>query len=200
MVSVTERTDEELMKQYITGNPTAFEELALRYEKLILNFAYPYFRNIPQSEDIVQEVFVRVVESKDKYNPDKPFKPWIYQIARNRIYDELRRKKRWSLRMFQSKDTDELSRKAGTVPDPTLSPRETLNQEELGTIVMEGIQALDERSKDLVILRHIQGLSVREVAEVLDLAEGTVHSGTHRALATLQKILIRRGISLEDIL
>ena len=200
MESVPEQTDEELMKQYITGNPTAFEQLALRYEKIILNFAYPYFRNIPQSEDIVQDVFVRVVESKDKYDPDKPFKPWIYQIARNRIYDELRKRKRWSLRFFHSKDTDELSHKIGTVPDPSLSPGETLNQEELRQIIMEGIQSLDDRSRDLVILRHIQGLSVREVAEILNIAEGTVHSGTHRALATLQKILIKQGITIEDAL
>ena len=101
MESVPEQTDEELMKQYITGNPTAFEQLALRYEKIILNFAYPYFRNIPQSEDIVQDVFVRVVESKDKYDPDKkiliervlfladryrpPKLPWIKVKSANHI-------------------------------------------------------------------------------------------------------------------
>lgn len=199
-MSSFQRTDEELMGEYIAGNEQAFEELALRYEKAMLNFAYPYFRNQALSEDIVQDVFVRLVESKESYDPARLFKTWIYGIARNRIYDELRKKKRWSLRLFQSKDTEQLSRTMGTIPDPNLSPRETLNQSQLHQTLLEGIQTLDDRSRDLVILRYIQGLSVRETAEVLKIAEGTVHSGIYRALQGLQKILVKRGISLEDLI
>ena len=187
------------MKEYIAGHEQAFEELAHRYEKTILNFVYPYFRNQSISEDITQDVFVRLVESKNQYNPDRPFKPWIYQIARNRVYDELRKKKRWSLRLFQPKEENELSQKTGAVPDPTLSPRETLNQSRLRDILLESIQSLDIKSRDMVILRHLQGLSVRETAEILELPEGTVQSGTYRALQSLEKVLIQKGISPEDL-
>ena len=198
-MSFQNQTDEELMKDYIAGHEQAFEELALRYEKPILNFVYPYFRNQSICEDITQDIFVRLVESKEKYNPERPFKPWLYQIARNRVYDELRKKKRWSLRLFQPKQETELPQSIGAVPDPSLSPRETLNQSRLRDLLLESIQSLDDKSRDMVILRHLQGLSVREVADILGLPEGTVQSGTYRALQSLEKSLIHKGISQEDL-
>ena len=199
-LSYQHTSDENLMKQYLAGDTQAFAELISRYERALLNFANCYLRNLAASEDITQDIFVRLVESKQSYQPDKPFKPWLYQIARNRIYDELRKKKRWSLLWFQSNEKTELNQKLGTLPDASLSPRETLNQEQLNRILLRGIQSLDNRSRDMVILRYIQGLSVREVAEILGVPEGTVHSGTHRALETLQKILIKKGLKEEDIL
>jgi RNA polymerase sigma-70 factor, ECF subfamily len=199
-LSYQHTSDEDLMKQYLAGDNQAFAELISRYERPLLNFANCYLRNLAASEDITQDIFVRIVESKQNYQPDKPFKPWLYQIARNRIYDELRKKKRWSLLWFQSNEKAELDQKLGTLPDTSLSQRETLNQDQLNQILMRGIQSLDNRSRDMVILRYIQGLSVREVADILGVPEGTVHSGTHRALESLQKILIKLGLNQEDIL
>lgn len=192
-------SDEDLMTKYLAGDNQAFAELLSRYERPILNFANCYLRNLAVSEDITQDIFVRVVESKQSYLSDKPVKPWLYQIARNRIYDELRKKKRWAKLWFQSNGTTESDQKLGTLPDTSLSQRETLNQEQLNRILLRGIQTLDSRSRDLVILRYLQGLSVREVAEILDIPEGTVHSGTHRAMETLQKILINLGLKEEDL-
>jgi RNA polymerase sigma-70 factor, ECF subfamily len=186
------KTDEELMREYVAGDETALGILLSRYEKALYFFTYPYFRSPSQSEEIVQDIMVKLIENRHHYQPEKPFKPWIYRIARNRIYDELRRIRRWNLLHFHWSQP-------GESIDTAKSPREKLNQEQLQKIMLDVIQTLDSRARDLIILRHLQQLPVKEVAEILGIAEGTVHSGTNRALETLHKKLIQKGISQEDI-
>jgi RNA polymerase sigma factor (sigma-70 family) len=199
METTLQRTDEQLMQEFISGQNGAIEELVHRYQLPILNFVYPYFRNRALAEDLTQDIFVKLIESKHLYHPDKPFKPWFYQVARNRIYDELRKKKRWSLVWFKPKDENDLSRVLGTAPDPHLSPGETLDRADTYRILLEQIRSLDDKSRDMVFLRYFQGLSVRETADVMTLPEGTVQSGTFRALEELHKKLLNHGMKLEDL-
>lgn len=195
----TERTDEDLMKSYLAGDLDAFEHLALRYEKLLVNYAYSFLRRQSVSEDIVQDVFMKLVENKKNYDANRPFRPWIYRIARNRIYDELRKIRRWNIFHFRTDTEQEAPQQIGEIPDPLCSPRETLNQSELCASLQKGLGKLNTRSRDLLVLRYLQGLPVREVSEILGIPEGTVHSGTHRALKSLEKILNQYGITGEDL-
>ena len=192
------QSDEDLMQHYLDGSEEAFEELVSRYEKPILNFAYAYLRNTSASEDLVQDIFVKLVESRKQYNPERPFKPWIYQVARNRIYDELRKKKRWSLKWFQPASNTDLTRTIESHPGDSTTSRDTVNRSEIFKVVQEGIATLDDRCRDLIVLRFLHGISTHDVAEILHIPEGTVHSGTHRALANLESFLTKRGITMED--
>lgn len=198
------RTDEELMRDYQSGQSQSFEELVLRYETALYNFTLIYFRDPSTAEDILQDIIIKVVENRHRYDPERPFKPWIYRIARNRIFDELRKNQRWYQRFLpsghQGCPDDRVPRASGDYPARTPSPQKTLAIKELSVILYMALQDLDSRSRELIILRHLQGLPVRDVALILDMNEGTVHSGTHRAMAKLQEALLKRGIRKEDIL
>ncbi len=198
------RTDEELMRDYQAGQSQSFEELVLRYETALYNFTLIYFRDPSTAEDILQDIIIKVVENRHRYDPERPFKPWIYRIARNRIFDELRKNQRWYQRFLpsghQGFPDDRVPRDSGDYPARTPSPQKALAVKELSVILYMALQDLDSRSRELIILRHLQGLPVRDVALILDMNEGTVHSGTHRAIAKLQEALLKRGIRKEDIL
>jgi len=193
------RTDEELMQAYLSGDLAAFEELALRYESRLVSYACSYLHRQSLSEDIVQDVFMKLIENKKGYDPSRPFRPWLYRIARNRIFDELRKNRRWHIFHLNTSPEQDFPLQIGELPDPTLSPRETLNRNELCKSLLKGLNELDSRSREMLILRYLQGLPVREVSEIMGIPEGTIHSGTHRALKSLEKIMNQYGITGEDL-
>jgi len=87
--------DEQLIANYLKGDEELLEVLVRRYFKLIYNFVYQYTGSLEDSEDITQEVFVKVWRNFRKFNQKKSFKTWIFSIAKNTAIDFLRKKKQY---------------------------------------------------------------------------------------------------------
>jgi RNA polymerase sigma-70 factor (ECF subfamily) len=138
-----------------------------------------------RAEDLTQETFSRVFTQRKAYQPKSRFSTWLWRIALNLCYDELRSPKRreepWLGPEDETGDPSFVS--SGPTPD-----RDAARAEE-GQLVRQALQALPEAYRTVLILRHYQDLKFREIAEVLGIPEGTVKSRMVEALSLMNRQL-----------
>ena len=99
--------DRELVARCQKGDPLAFEELVRKYQQTVLNLAYHYLGYQNDVEDVAQKIFTKVYFSLPKFDTQRPFFPWLYRIAINQCYDELRRMRRQKIRTFSELSLEE---------------------------------------------------------------------------------------------
>src|ERR1700744_1643761 len=86
-------TDEQLLQRYAEGDESALVELTKRYFDMIYRYAYRFVRDTALAEDIVQDTFIKMWRSVERFNASMVFKPWLFRIAHNTAIDQLRKKK-----------------------------------------------------------------------------------------------------------
>jgi RNA polymerase sigma-70 factor (ECF subfamily) len=187
-----EKTDKSLIDAHLKGEPAAFGELVRRYGDSLLGYLTRICGNREQAEDLFQETFKRVHEKAHTLRGNQ-FKSWLYTIATRVAVDGFRRRKQIcvvSLNLkFDCDDQD--SKELGAVAvaegcnDP---PQETIKAEQKEQ-VRQALESLPARQKVTVVLAYYQGLSHRQVAEVMDCSTGTVKRQMYRALRTLAQRL-----------
>ena len=179
-------TDEELIERFQNGDVYAFEQIVKRYKNRLLNFAYRFLGNIGDSEDIVQETFLRIFRKRNAYRNIAKFSTWIYTITGNLAKTELRRRKKRKLFSISSLGYDE---KDYELPDHRRGPEEKADSVVKEEIIQKAIDVLSPKFKEVVILRDIQELSYEEISKILKIPLGTVKSRVNRARLKLQEIL-----------
>src|SRR5258706_2680441 len=181
-------TDEQAMwRVQMEADHQAFALLMERWHDRIHGLCARMLNNIHTAEDIAQEVFARVFEKRKDYDPEKRFSTWLWRIAVNRCYDELRRLQR---RKEFSLEPDEDGQ--ALVPEQLIeraSPDQHAAAREEADVIRNALEQLPEIYRAVVVLRHYHGLKLREVAEVLDVPEGTVNSRMAEALSQLSRLL-----------
>lgn len=164
-------SDKELIDRFIRGDDKAFRFLYERYVNRIYSMAYRFCRNYETSKDITQEVFLRLYQKKERYNPVISFNTFFYRLAYNCILNYLRDHKEQPI--------DEWSMQQITTHPA--SPEENLFATESARRIEKIIDELPERQKTAFILNKIEGLSYNEIAEVMNLNLNVVKSLIHRA-------------------
>ncbi len=188
------RSDEELMLRYRDGDKAAFETLYERYEKTLFDFIYRMVMNNPETENLFQETFHRVVRSRKKYQATAQFRTWLFQIAMNLCRDRRRRMKHRLNTSLSSpvalKNGDGIELQE-LVSDPAPDIAESVEAAELGSLVKGAVASLPEDEHLVVILKEYQGLKFSEIAEIMDCPVGTLKSINHRAHERLRIKLAR---------
>ena len=179
-------TDEILIAQFQGGDVDSFEELVLRYKDQLLNFVYRFVGNRSDSEDIVQETFLRVFKNKHYYKEIAKFSTWVYTIAGNLAKTELRRRKRKKLLSVSSIIKDD---KDYDIPDLAASPEKEVDGIIKENIIQSAIEKLPSRFREVIVLRDIQGFAYEEISQILDIPLGTVKSRVNRGRLKLQEDL-----------
>jgi RNA polymerase sigma-70 factor (ECF subfamily) len=179
-------TDEELIERFQNGDVYAFEQIVKRYKNQLLNFAYRFLGDIEDSEDIVQETFLRIFRKRNAYRNIAKFSTWIYTITGNLAKTELRRRKKRKLFSISSLGYDE---KDYELPDHRRGPEEKADSVVKEEIIQKAIDVLSPKFKEVIILRDIQELSYEEISKILKIPLGTVKSRVNRARLKLQEIL-----------
>lgn len=178
-----------LIEQCRNGDVAAFENLVLLYEKKVFNVAYRILGNKDDASEIAQEVFVKVFVSINQFKGKSSFSTWIYRITVNMCLDEIRKRKKASIIYINegiSLDDGEVEMQiAADAPGPD----EMAELSELQRTVTKAILLLSEEQRTVIILRDIQGLSYKEIAEIIKCPSGTVKSRVNRARAALKHIL-----------
>lgn len=155
--------DVGLMLKFQRGDSASFEQLMDKYYSQILNFIYRLVANKEHAEELTQEVFVKIYEYSNKYQPKSTFKTWVYVIAKNLSLNELRRGR------YHDDGTvvegDEIDH------DISTRPEDQYLQNELVAAVKAAIQELPENQRMAVILRRYQDLSYEEIAAALKTSE-----------------------------
>lgn len=155
--------------------------LVRSYQRRIFALGIRFFRNSDDAEDLVQETFVRAWRGLDRFDPTRPFAPWLLRIASNRALTEIATRKRRG-----GEELDENLPWQGPGADDDLERREL--HEQVGRAVGE----LPDDQRMILLLRATEGLSYRDIAEAMDIPVGTVMSRLARARETMRKKVKRK--------
>lgn len=184
--------DREIVELAKAGKETAYRELLRRYERPVFSLVYRMVRDRTLAEDLAQETFVKVLNALDSYRPEYKFSSWIFKIANNAAIDQLRRRELDTLSLDGSPDArtaDEVAATALQAADHAESPLEELESRETGSAIERAIGRLRPEYRTCILLRHVEGRSYEEIAEVMDLPLGTVKTYIHRARLELRDYL-----------
>jgi RNA polymerase sigma-70 factor (ECF subfamily) len=173
-------TDNELMEQVRDGKVEKLAILFERYQTMLYNFFVRLTGNRAASEDLVQEVFIRILKYRAGYHGESRFTVWMFQIARNAHVDFLRKKK------GEVAFDDQFAEVPGQEP----LPAERYETEQEAALVRMALDKLPVKKRELLVLFRFQDLKLREIAELLDCQVGTVKVQVHRALKDLTRIYL----------
>jgi len=175
-------TDEiALVRAALDGNKNAFGEIVERYRKMVARTVKGMLGDSVYTEDIGQEVFIKLYNSLSDFRGDSKLSTYIQRIAVNLTLNEIKRRKRF-FSMFSQTGNHEMYE--FDVPD-----HETHEKRDARELVEKALQALDSKFRVIVTMRMLQGYSTKETAEILDLPLGTVLSRLSRAQVQLKDIL-----------
>ena len=186
------RKDDALIVSFKGGDHAAFQELVLKYEQRVYNHCLRMVGDEVESDDLTQEVFIKVFRKIHNYEHTYSFYTWLYRITVNCCIDYLRRKRRQiqgvSLSGSGLDDSSDAGREQD-IPDTTFVPDTTLLNQELDGVLRRAIAQLSEKLRAIIILKEVEGFSYEEIAEVLGCSRGTVKSRLFRARERLKELL-----------
>jgi RNA polymerase sigma-70 factor (ECF subfamily) len=186
-------SDEGLMLRYQKGEVRAFEILLGRHRRPVFNFILRYVGQPAQAEDLLQEVFLRVIKSADAYQRQAKFTTWLYTIARNLCVDAARRGKHrraYSLDVPMDQDAGkDGATLLDVVPDKGAGTDRKVISKELNGKLQAAIGKLSEDQREVFLMREFLDMPFRDIAEVVGCPENTVKSRMRYALEKLREEL-----------
>lgn len=163
-------TDESLMQAISSGDKRAFDELYLRYAGPLLGyFMRMLWRDREKSEDFVHDLFAKIVNKPELFDVTRSFKTWMYSVANNMCKNEY---KKQEVRKGMSNGLDHHY----TLSDKNSNVMNEVQDKFFQEAFQKSLVDLDDKHKEAFSLRHLEGLSIKEIAEVLEINEGTVKS------------------------
>ena len=185
-----EISDGVLAQQTLSGDQRAFETLVQRYSGTLFNFVCRFLADYDSACDILQQVFLQLYISLPNLRTGEPLKAWLFQVARNRCLDELRRKHAIHFSDLETggSDDEELSPLAA-MPDTSPLPEEVAERHDLQQCLQRAIQALPPKFRAVVLLRYASQLSFSEIGQVLNMPEATAKTYFQRAKPLLRTFL-----------
>jgi RNA polymerase sigma-70 factor (ECF subfamily) len=188
--------DKELARLAAKGREMAFRELLSRYERPVFSLVYRMVRDRTLAEDLSQEAFIRAFNAIKSYKPRYKFSSWIFKIANNHTIDYLRKRKLDTVSIDGSphaRTSEEEAQTRLVVESHEEAPDRYVEAKELGGQIEEAIGMLRPEYRTAVLLRHVEGYTYEEIAEIMELPLGTVKTYLHRARAELKGLLTGVG-------
>jgi RNA polymerase sigma-70 factor (ECF subfamily) len=165
----------------LAGSQPAYQEIVRRYERPVFNLIARIVRDSTLAEDVAQVAFVKAFRNLAGFDTARRFSSWIFRIANNAALDAVRRRRADPVVNVN-------------VPEPLASPvPDQVETAALGSAIDQALSALRPEWRAAVVLRYDEGLSYEEIAEVLDIPEGTVKTFVHRARKQLADRLAAAG-------
>ena len=180
-----EQTDDELIEAYRAGDGQAFRTLVDRYTPQLYGFSYRMTHRAEESEDIVQETFVKVWKTLERYRSEGTFRPWIFAVARNTIIDHLRKKKMPVVSDYDTAEGKNVLME--TVADPEALPLELLEKAERKGLLQKGLDALSPDDREVLLLHYGEEMTFDAIGTMLKKPLNTVKSRHRRAILKLKE-------------
>ena len=183
--------DRELVTLCRKGDQAAFEALVGKYQRTVLNLVYHYIGYRNETEDVAQKIFMKLYFSLKKFDANRPFLPWLYRVAINQCYDELRRIRRQKVRTF-SELTREESRNIENLISQNSVSRASSDEarEDMHALLTRMLNQLPEKQRLSIVLRDLQALPYAEMAKILGCSEQAARLKVFRARARLKRLLV----------
>ena len=181
--------DQLLVDRARLGDRHAFDLLVLKYQSRLLSLVIRLVSNQSDALDVLQDTFVKAYRSLNTFRGESAFYTWLYRIAMNLAIDHTRKRKRREVAGFdESVATKDADGGIDAVHHGD-SPSKALERKQLLRRIMDGMQKLSDDQRQVILLREVEGLSYKEISEVMEIPEGTVMSRLFYARKKLQKIL-----------
>jgi RNA polymerase sigma-70 factor (ECF subfamily) len=169
------------------GNPlmdSVFEDLYTKYHHDVFQFLFYMVKNREQAEDLVQEVYIRVLRSYSRFEGKSSEKTWLFSIARNVAIDYFRKQKGWKQKLIEKFDWS-----TQQVKDQYPIPEEIAMEREDLQLMYRSLHLCTLDQRMVIVMRYLHDLSISETAAVLNWTESKVKTTQHRALKTLKKYM-----------
>jgi RNA polymerase sigma-70 factor (ECF subfamily) len=167
-------TDEELMQAVGRGDLQAFEQVVLRYQKEAWRVARRVLDDATEAEDVAQDAFLKILDASPRYRPIATFRTYLYRVVTNLCLDRVDKKRPLYLESLPDRASS----------DP--SPADACASLELQEAVRAALEVISPRQKAVVVLRHFEGLSVGEIASIMDITPKAVERLLARARSALE--------------
>ena len=186
----------KLMLEFQDGDEEAFNKIVDNFKSPLINFIYRYTGNLPDAEDLAQEVFIRIYKAKDKYTPIAKFSTWMFRIAANLCLDYKKKQKSDSLYnrkllFARNKEGEEIQEE--TYDNSEKGIEQSLELLETGKAVQEALFSIPENQRLAIILKVYEDKSYEEIAEILGVSVSSVESLLFRARQNLKKLLVDKN-------
>ncbi len=181
--------DKELVAEYLAGQEEILPYLINKHIKSVYRFVYGLIIDKNTTEDITQEVFVKVWKKIKGYKEKYSFKTWLFSIARNTVIDYWRKKKDVAFSEFDSVDGGNILE--DTLADDQPSAEEVFSKVEDQNVFNETLNKLSPLYREVLLLKYADDLSIEEIAKVLNRPVETVKSQHYRGVMHLKKLLLR---------
>jgi RNA polymerase sigma factor (sigma-70 family) len=194
MKNMQHLTDDELVTEFIGGNEDCVDVLISRHKKRVYTYILMNVKQQHLAEDIFQDTFCKALQSlrKGQYSDNGRFVSWMLRIAHNLVIDHYRRLKNMST--VSSDDNDLLILNSTKYSDPSIEDQIAYDQ--ILKDVASLVHLLPKVQRDVVVMRHYQGLSVKEIAEETNVSINTALGRMRYAIINLRKLVEDRNVSL----
>ena len=166
---IKQLSDEELMKLMSKGNQRAFDEIYMRYADVLFGYFMKMLaRDKEKCEDMVHDLFAKIIRKPDYFDVNRSFRTWVFSVACNMCKNEY---KRMSVRKYVSNEfepTNSIQSDSDTL--------QKVHESGFSESFYKALNKLDDKHKSVFSLRHFEGFSMKEIAETLNINEGTVKS------------------------
>ena len=189
-MNAEDKSDYELIDDSISGDEDAFGILMGRYENSLYGLIFKMVRNHEETQDLVQEAFIKSYKALESFNKQYSFSTWLFKIASNNCIDHLRKRRLKTTSIDVPIQTEDGSL-SQDLPDDSFSPEKDSLRNELFSSVNSIIDELPEKYKVVINLRHKEDQSYEEIAVALDIPIGTVKARIFRAREILKKSITK---------
>ncbi|MBY0403395.1 MAG: sigma-70 family RNA polymerase sigma factor [Cyanobacteria bacterium] len=183
--------DNALVSSAKAGNTKAFRELVDRHKQMVHRFIFRLCQNAELSEEMTQEVFIKLYQNLDKYDVNRPLKPWLLKIASNSTLTALKKNNPWiSLDALAEESPGiEWGRAPGSAPETENDPSLMMERQESAENVHYALKTLDSHYQQILLLRYQEDLAYDDIASILDIPINTVRTWLKRGRDKLKKQL-----------
>jgi RNA polymerase sigma-70 factor, ECF subfamily len=186
----TEANDRDLVKEARAGNHAAFRTLVERHQQKVYAMALSMMRDPDQARDAVQDAFIKAYEHLDTFQGDSSFYTWFYRIVFNLCIDRARRARRFTQVEFDEALGHEEDAAFEMGPQRLgFDPAQALHDQEIRQRVLAALEELSPTHQTVLVLREVDGLAYKEIAEVMNVSIGTVMSRLFHARKRMQLLL-----------
>ncbi|MED5372346.1 MAG: sigma-70 family RNA polymerase sigma factor [Myxococcota bacterium] len=181
--------DTAVVEAVLAGDSAAYRSLVERYQRRIYAMVTGMVRDKEDARDLTQEAFIKAFKNLERFRKDSSFYTWLYRIAMNLAIDHLRKHGKRKHAEFDEQIATRDGEGAIDERHRSLDPSKELQRKRLGDRIFNALDQLSPDHRQIVVLREVEGLSYKEIGEVLEIPEGTVMSRLFYARRKLQEML-----------
>ncbi len=180
--------ERELIRKCKSGDTRFYEPLVRAYEPSGLRLAVAMMGNMDDAHDALQEAFIKTYDSLHRFDLRRPFGPWFFQILRNQCRDMLRSRQA----RFRSETLDErVELRPASVER---GPERAYQRNAAKQMLWQALESIGDEHREILVLKELQGFRYQEIAQILDIPEGTVASRLYHARHALRDALVEMGV------